>query len=88
VEFEAVVAIRGALRTARPTCAPTVFDALEFSNAKVGRGPLTAPGLEREFSNSRKRSRIQSANSFREFSPRWKQKSAGANQRTGAFEFL
>ena len=46
-EFEAVVAIRGALGTARPTCALDSFDAMELSNAKVGRGVPTAPGLER-----------------------------------------
>src|SRR4051812_4925443 len=46
--FEAVVANRGALGTARPTCAPDYFGAMESTNAKVGRGVLTAPGLERD----------------------------------------
>jgi hypothetical protein len=47
VKLEAAVAVRGALGTARPTCASVGFDATELSVARVGRGVLTAPGLKR-----------------------------------------
>src|SRR5215216_3389965 len=61
IKSKATVAIRGALGTARPTSALDCFEGMELSNAKVGRGVPTAPGLEREFSKSRKGLRVRGA---------------------------
>src|SRR5829696_8535840 len=54
VGSEAIVAIRGALGTARPTSTFGYFDTIKFAHADVGRGVPTAPGLELAHTTSRK----------------------------------